>query len=160
MNELREPTSFSTTWALFGLCGLGGSGLRCGWFRVFGAREPPAAGEWLRRGEKGHPKCIKNSKNTRKNMKIKKTSRLFEAHLGIFSGLVDQGLVARCFTVLQGASVPSYHQQSLVRKKRNDKVKTLGNLSLFVTRQQMQVTIPNWVVAREERVAQFLSHDW
>ena len=35
------------------------------------------------------------------NMKLRKTSRLFEAHLGIFSGLVDQGLVARCVRVLQ-----------------------------------------------------------
>ena len=43
----------------------------------------------------------KNSKKHAENMKIRKTSRLFEAHLGIFSGLVDQGLVARCVRVLQ-----------------------------------------------------------
>ena len=35
------------------------------------------------------------------NMKFRKTSRMFEAHLGIFSGLVDQGLVGRCVRVLQ-----------------------------------------------------------
>ena len=44
-----------------------------------------------------------------------------------------------------GCFSTSYHQQSLVGKKRNDKVKTLENLSLFVTRQHMQVAMPNWV---------------
>ena len=106
------PTSFSRCvgFFFFGLCGLGGSGLRCGWFRIFGARgacgvaTTPAVGAWMRRGEKGHPKSRKTEKHAGS---MRKPTRLFEAHLGIFSGLVDQGLVARCFTVLQGGSVPA-----------------------------------------------------
>ena len=75
----------------------------------------------------------------------------------VLAGMVS---VARCFRVLQGASVPAIINNHLFRKKRNDKVKTLGNLSLVVTRQQMQVTIPNWVDAREECATQFLSYDY
>ena len=59
-------------------------------------------GEGVEMGEKGHPKKWKNiQKNIRKKRETQILLRLFEALLGIFSGLADQGLVARCFTVLQ-----------------------------------------------------------
>ena len=79
--------------AFFFSVSLGHGGLRC--------CTTPVVGEWMRRGEKGHPKSRKTRNKHAGNMKLRKTSRLFEAHLGIFSGLVDQGLVARCVRVLQ-----------------------------------------------------------
>ena len=81
---------------------------------------------------------------------------MFEAHLGIFSGLVDQGVVARCVRVLQ------YQLSSTItclERKGTTKSKP-WRICHFVTRQQMQVTIPNWVAAREECAAQFLSYDY
>ena len=48
MDELRGQPRFHDVSAFFGLCGLGGSGLRCGWFRIFGARVPAALQQAVR----------------------------------------------------------------------------------------------------------------
>ena len=134
-----------------------------------GVATTPAVGEWMRRGEKGHPKSRKKlEKKTPRKHEIQETSRLFEAHLGIFSGLVDQGLVARCFRVLQshfkvgssGALLPdasgcfkvlqyqAFINNHLLERKGTTKSKP-WKICHLVTRQQMQVTIPDWVAVRE-----------
>ena len=71
-----------------------------------GVATTQAVGSWMRR-RKRTPEKLKNSKKHAGSMKSGKTLRLFEARLGTFSGLVDQGLVARCFRVLHRGSVPA-----------------------------------------------------
>ena len=130
----------------------------------------------MRRGRKKDLRKVEKLEKHAGSMKFGKTLRLFEAHLGIFSGLVDQGLVARCFRVLQShfkvgskrgfvarcVRVLQYQLSSTItcQKEKERQSRTLQNLSLFVTRQQMQVAMPNWVAVREERAAQFLSYDY
>ena len=81
-------------------------------------------------------------------VKFRKTSRLFEAHLGIFSGLVDQELVARCFRVLQ-------YQLSSTITCQKEKERQSQNLGKSVTlSRDNQCKLPyliGWLHARSAR---------
>ena len=95
--------------------------------------------------KKGHPKSRKTRKTRRKH-ETQENIAIVSSTFGHLFGLGGPGHGCQ---MRQDASVPATINNHLLRKKRNDKVITLENLSLFVTRQQMQVTIPNWVAVRE-----------
>ena len=105
----QGPTSFSRCVAFFFLvwvfAGLAALGFGAGGFVSLGQGclwccNNTSCGGLDEEGAKKDTRKVEKLEKHAGSMKFGKTLRLFKAHLGIFSGLVDQGLVARCFRVL------------------------------------------------------------